>query len=347
MPPGRDRLIPGSRRRATIIDVAEAADVSRQTVSRVLAGGDLVAKDTHARVTSAIEDLGYRPNHLARTLVQQRSCILGVAARDLSSPLTAPFIERLQELCGPLGYHVIVSKFDLDEDEGGADTLHTFVSLSVDGIALFPSVMETDVMTRFARSYYGRMVVVGRTEPLDGVRVLSLDEITAAQLVVDHLIETGRKRIAILANEWYPDIVHPRMAALATALEAVGCPAVRIVGGHEPTIEGGVAAMTDLVSMLSPRGIDAVVTFNDTMGFGALHACRSLEISVPGDVALVGYDGTPYGTVSSPPLTTVPQDAGRYAEIVFEFLVHDEESDTASVEGVTLVPPRLEVRSSS
>ena len=194
MPPERNRPPAGSRvlrRRATIIDVAAVAGVSRQTVSRVLAGGELVAEATNARVTSAIEELGYRPNHLARALGQQRSCILGVAARDLNSPLTSPFIERLQELSRPVGYHVIVSKFDLDEEEGGAGTLHTFVSLSVDGIALFPSAMEAEVIAQFARSYDGRMVVVGRTDRLEGVFSLSLDEVKAAKLVVDHLLETG------------------------------------------------------------------------------------------------------------------------------------------------------------
>ena len=84
------------------------------------------------------------------------------------------------------------------------------------------------------------------------------------------------------------------------------------------------------------------------MGFGALHACRTLGLSVPDDVALVGYDGTPFGAVTSPPITTVPQDAGRYAEIVFGLLVGDQDIDTTpSTEGVTLVPPRLKIRGST
>jgi len=332
-------------KRATIIDVAEMAGVSRQTVSRVVAGGDLVAKETHERVAKAIEELRYRPNHLARTLVQRRSCILGVTARDLNSPLTSPFIERLQALSQPLGYHIIVSNFDLEE-EGGAGTLHTFVSLSVDGIVLFPSVMNTEVIERFAESYDGRIVTVGLTQPLKGVHSLSLDEVAAAQMVVDHLRGRGRRNIAVLANEWYPGIVHPRMAGLKSVLDCSGIPAAAIIGGHEPTIEGGVAAMEELVGQVTSAGVDAVVTFNDTMAFGALHACRSLGLSVPDDVAFVGYDGTPFGKVSDPPLTTVPQDAGRYADIVFKLLVDNEETAEA-VEGITLVAPTLEIRGSS
>jgi len=332
-------------KRATIIDVAERAGVSRQTVSRVVAGGELVAKDTLERVTTAIEELGYRPNHLARTLVQRRSCILGVSALDLDSPLASPFIERLQALSRPLGYHIIVSNFDL-EDEGGAGTLHTFVSLSVDGIALFPAVMEADVIERFARSYDGRIVAVGRVDQIEGVHSLSLDEVAAAQLVVDHLISRGRRRIAVLTNAWYPGVVHPRMAALQATLDRSGSPAVQFVAGYEPDIEGGMAAMTELISQHSSGDIDAVVAYNDTMAFGALHACRTHGLSVPHDVAVVGYDGTPFGAVSDPPLTTVPQDAGRYAEVVFKLLIDDQEANAAAEEP-TLIAPRLVVRGSS
>ena len=333
-------------RRPTIVDVAKTAGVSRQTVSRVLAGGGLVAEDTHARVTSAIEELGYRRNHLARMLVQRRSCILGVAARDLNSPLTAPFIARLQELCRPLDYHVIVSNFDLDED-GGVGALHTFVSLSVDGIALFPSVMEVETIERFAGSYDGRLVAIGSTVLIEGVHSLSLDEVGAARLVVDHLRSAGRSRVAILANEWYPETVHPRMAALEAALAHAGCPAVSIVGGYRPTIDGGAAALTELISTVTPDGVDAAVVYNDTMAIGAMHACRRLRLSVPDDIALVGYDDLPYGRVAEPPITTVPQDAERYAEITFELLVIDQVGDMATVEGVTLVAADLEVRGSA
>lgn len=349
MPAGSDRERRDTRdlhRRATIVDVAAMAGVSRQTVSRVLGRAGPVAEETRARVTSAIRELGYRPNQVARTLVQRRSCILGVSARDLNSPLTAPFIARLQALSRASDYHVIVSNFDLD-DEGGVGTLHTFVSLNVDGIALFPSVMKADVIEQFARFYAGRVVAVGRTAPLEGVCALSLDEIGAARLVVDHLRSRGRGRIAILADEWYPDTVHPRIAGLEASLRDASCSPVRVVGGHKPTIEGGASAMVDLVSAVSAGDIDAVVCYNDTMAIGALHACRGLRLSVPGDVALVGYDNIPYGAVTSPPLTTVPQDAERYAEITFELLAADEQGDTPPFEGVTLVTSRLEIRGST
>lgn len=343
---GRARV---RHRRATIVDVAAVAGVSRQTVSRVITGGDLVAESTHALVTSAIQELGYRPNHFARTLAQQRSCILGVAARDLNSPLTPPFIARLQALCRPLGYHVIVSNFDLD-DRGGIGTLDTFVTLNVDGIALFPSAMDTAAIEQFACSYDGRLVAIGRTERFEGVHSLSLDEDAAARLVVDHLRTTGREKIAILADEWYPDTPHPRTNALESALMEVGCPAVCVIGGHVPTIDGGVGAMTELVSAVSADGVDAVIAFNDTMAIGALDACRRLCLSVPEHVALVGYDNLDYGVVTSPPLTTVPQNAEHYAEIVFELLVSEQawsDDGTAPLPALTLVAPTLEIRGSS
>lgn len=332
--------------RATIIDVAELAGVSRQTVSRVLSGGILVAAATRERVASAISELGYRPNYVARALVQRRSRILGVAARDLNSPLSAPFIARLQALSRPLGYHVLVSNFDL-EDRGGIGALDTFVSLGVDGVALFPSSMETDVVEAFARSYDGRVVAIGRTKAFEGVHTVSLDEVAAAHLVIDHLRTTGRKRIALIADEWYPGTVHPRIDSLQTVLQTSECTAVGVVGGRMSTIAGGTAAMVELLSVVSPEDIDAVVAFNDNMAIGALVACRRLGLSVPGDIALVGYDNVACGAATDPPITTVPQKPDRYAEIVFERLVAKHGNGVASETGVTLVAPHLEIRGSS
>ena len=138
--------------------------------------------------------------------------------------------------------------------------------------------MEVETIERFAGSYDGRLVAIGSTEPIDGVHSLSLDEVGAARLVVDHLRSAGRSRVAILANEWHPEIVHPRdgWPSRPRSLHS-GCPVVSIVGGYRPTIDGGAAALTELISTVSPDGVDAAVVFNDTMAIGAMHACRRLR----------------------------------------------------------------------
>ncbi|HDH02989.1 MAG TPA: LacI family transcriptional regulator, partial [Actinobacteria bacterium] len=269
--------------RPTIVDVAELADVSRQTVSRVLANHPRVAPATRLRVEEAIEELGYRLNRMARALVTQTSLTFGFAAVDMRDSHFGDTCSGMQAAARAHGYYLVVTELDFDDDRG-MGTLETLLTLGVDGVAFFPSFLEDTDIELFAATSGRPVVMIGREAKIPKVVSIAMDETRAADLIVDHLVDTGKRRIGMLMNERYPEIVHDRFVTLERAVaDRTGVVRLPVEAGH-PKIGAGRDAARRLFA--KDPDIDAVVGFNDTMAMGALLACHELGLRVPGDVAV-------------------------------------------------------------
>lgn len=330
--------------RPTIIDVATEAGVSRQTVSRVVTNHPRVAPATRVRVEKAIATLGYRPNRMARALVTQTSLTFGFAAVDMRDPHFGDTCFGMQVAAREHGYYLVVTELDFDDDRG-LGTLETLLTLGVDGVALFPSILSDSDIEQFAASCGCPVVMIGRASKVPNVVSIAMDENAAAELVVDHLVERGKKRIGILMNEIFPEVVHQRYVALREAISngtAVATAAVE--AGYPRIAQGRIAATTFL-----QRGpdLDALIGFNDTMAMGALLACDDLGLRVPQDVAIVGYDGIPFGALTNPPLTTIVQDSIGMADAAFRSLLSCLEHGPPPEGKVLLWEPELLIRGSS
>ncbi|GMR02648.1 MAG: LacI family DNA-binding transcriptional regulator [Acidimicrobiia bacterium] len=330
--------------RPTIIDVAEVADVSRQTVSRVLSDHPRVAPATRRRVKEAIEKLGYRPNRMARALVTRTSLTFGFAAVDMRNSHFGDTCSGMQAAAREHGYYLVVTELDFNDDRG-MGTLETLLTLGVDGVAFFPSFLEDTEIELFAATSGCPVVMIGRESKIPNVVSIAIDETRAADLIVDHLVDTRKRHIGILMNEMFPDIVHERFVALQRAVanrtEVARSP---VVADH-PKISHGRDAATRLLQ--KHPDVDAVVGFNDTMAMGALLACHDLGLRVPEDVAVVGYDGSPFGVITNPPLTTIVQDSIGMADAAFKALLSCVEEGTPSEGEVLLWQPELLVRGST
>ncbi len=209
---------PSDTRRPTIIDVADLAGVSRQTVSRVLSDHPRVAPTTRARVKGAIENLGYRPNRMARALVTKTSLTFGVASVDMRNLHFAETCSGLQAAARDGGYHLVVTELD-PGDQGGIGTLETLLTLGVDGIILFPSMVSSTDLESFVNSNGCCLVMIGRGARIPGVVSVALDEPGAARSILDHLIGRGKRRVGLLMNELFPRFIHTRYEALYRAIE--------------------------------------------------------------------------------------------------------------------------------
>lgn len=332
------------KRRPTIIDVADMANVSRQTVSRVVADHPRVAPATRTRVKEAIDTLGYRPNRMARALVTKSTMTFGFAAVDMRDLHFGDTCAGMQVAAREHGYYLVVTELDF-ADEGGIGTLETLLTLGVDGIALFPSFLADADIEAFAASCGCPVVMIGRGVQIRNVVSIAMDENRAAKMIVDRLIGIGRHDIGVLMNETYPEIIHERYAALRRALEIGTGSAHQPVEAGFPKIDGGREAATRLLRQ--HPNVDALVGFNDTMAMGALMACRDLGIRVPEDVAVIGYDGIPFGAGSDPPLTTIVQDTVAMADAAFRALLSCVENGSPADGEVLLWPPELLVRESA
>ncbi len=330
--------------RPTIIDVADMAGVSRQTVSRVLSDHPRVADATRTRVKEAIETLGYRPNRMARALVTQSTLTFGFAAVDMRDLHFGDTCAGMQVAARERGYYLVVTELDFDDD-GGLGTLETLLTLGVDGVALFPSFLDDAAIESFAATSGCPVVMIGRESKIPNVVSIAMDESAAADLAVGHLVESGRERIGILMNEMYPEIIHDRFVALQQAVENRTGVAKPPVGAGFPKIAAGRVVATDLLQR-HPE-LDALVGFNDTMAMGALLACRDLGLRVPEDVAIIGYDGISFGAIADPPLTTIVQDSIGMADAAFRSLLSCVAEGTPPQGEVQLWKPELLIRESA
>ncbi len=329
--------------RPTIIDVATEAGVSRQTVSRVVTNHPRVAPATRVRVEEAIATLGYRPNRMARALVTQTSLTFGFAAIDMRDLHFGDTCFGMQVAAREHGYYLVVTELDFDDDRG-LGTLETLLTLGVDGVALFPSILSDSDIEQFAASCGCPVVMIGRASKVPNVVSIAMDENAAAELVVDHLVERGKKRIGILMNEMFPEVVHQRYVALRQAIGSRTGVALDVEAGNPKIAEGRIAATTLL--QRSPD-LDALIGFNDAMAMGALLACDDLALRVPQDVAIVGYDGIPFGALTNPPLTSIVQDSIGMADAAFRALLSGLEDGPPPEGEVLLWEPELQIRGSS
>lgn len=298
---------------ATLNDVAKAAGVSPSTVSRILNGSAVVARDKQERVLHAVKQLGYRPNAMARGLARGQSMSIGVLTQAISSPFYGETLAGIEEGLDGSGYHpIFVSGHWRTTEE--REAIEVLTSRRVDAIILTGSSIPDKELRALATKT--PLVVVGRSIPGLEERCICVDNIKAESLGVQHLIGLGHRRIAYLSGtaSGQKD-AHERLEAYKITLERAGIAfdASLVVDG-DYTERSGLFAVESLFA----RGVlfTALACANDQSGYGARLALYRRGIRVPDDVSLVGFDDLQSSAYTTPPMTTVRQpivEMGRTA----------------------------------
>lgn len=323
----------------TLRDVAEVAGVSFKTVSNVIHDYPHVTEATRTRVLAAIEQLGYQPNRSARSLRSGRTGAIGLAVPELS---LAYFAELADEVIRVAEQHDLVV---LIEQTGGdrrreLDVLHGSRRQMTDGVLFSPLALGNDDVAEldgisFPLVLLGERIFDG---PVDHV---TMENVDAAHAATDHLLERGRRRIAVLgAHEG--EVIGTaglRLAGHRAALEAAGVPFddALVVDAGPWHRANGAEAMRDLLD----RGVvfDAVFALNDELGLGALRVMQERHIRVPDEVAIIGFDDVDEGRYSLPSLSTVDPGRREIARLAVQLLVERIGGDAADASS------RREVRS--
>ncbi|MGI5133118.1 LacI family DNA-binding transcriptional regulator [Pseudonocardia sp. CA-107938] len=290
-------------RAVTLHDVAREAGVAVSTVSRALSNPDRVNARTREHVRAVAQRLDYRPNRIAQALPTGSMQMLGMLVPDITNPHHFGLIRGAEAQARAAGYTLV-----LGDTQGlpGLEAGHTQrLASTVDGFLLVSPRGEDDSLHAVGT----RRPVVLYNRELDGVRSVVTDAADAAGQVVDHLHALGHRSIAYLAGPADSWTEHQRHGALARRAADVGI-AVRRIGPHSPTMDGGTAGVD---AALATRAT-AVVAFNDLMAIGALRRLERRGVDVPGEVSVVGFDDIYGADFCHPPLTTVAapvEEAGR------------------------------------
>lgn len=300
-----ETVVPAAdRARVTIADVATLAGVSPTTVSHVLSGKRLVGEATKGTVQAAIRQLGYRPNAIARSLRTNRSKMVAAVVPDITNPFYAVLTRGLADAVDKAGYGTYVCNTDGSTARELAFT-EDVLDRGVDGIVM--ASVDVSMRASAGPAALGTPVVcVGGIFDHPQVDLVAVDEGVGSYAATMHLVERGKRRIAMIQGP--AESGAARDAGYRRALEESGreCDPATMVRG-DWTRRGGQRAMHELMALAERP--DAVFCANDLTAIGALDTARELGLSIPDDIALVGFDDVDAATIVSPALTTIRNPA--------------------------------------
>ncbi|MBB5081773.1 substrate-binding domain-containing protein [Nonomuraea endophytica] len=329
--------------RPSISRVAALAGVSATTVSHTLNGRRPVAERTRGRVLAAIEELGYRPNVLARGLRTSRSQTVGLVIPDLTNPFYPALARGVQDVLGAAGYDQIISNTDGERAMERA-ALEQMIARQVDALAF--AVFNTHPEDLLPVLDAGIPVVrLGGRLTQPGVDIVRSDDEGAAATATRYLLERGHRRIAFVCGPAGEGPAAERVAGHLAALAEAGLPGDPKLVIHTQFSRTGGEQGTALL-LDSPQPPDAVLCANDIMAIGALDAAAARGLRVPEDLAVMGFDDIEAAGLVSPGLTTMANPA-REIGMACARLLLNRLSGTAEPYTEIVVPARLVRRTSA
>lgn len=297
----------GSKGKVTIIEIADAAGVSKSTVSLVLTGRGSVKPETRRHVLQVMDRLGYVYNRGAANLRNAQSRIVGLVLNDLSNPFFAEFaigVEKVLQMAGYVAFMANTAESVVRQEQ----VMRMMREHGAGGIILCPALDTRPEHLDWAQAAGTALLVAIRRLPGAEASLVVPDNATGGRRITRHLLNLGHERIAYLGGMHSMVVRQERHQGFVAAMEAAGRavdPALNLES--MPTRDGGFGAMSTVLS-LSDRPT-AVVCYNDVVAIGAMLAAARHGLTVGKDIAIVGFDDTSEARHVSPALTTIAIDA--------------------------------------
>jgi LacI family transcriptional regulator len=328
----------------TIRDVAKRAGVAPTTVSRVLNNSGYVRASTRARVEAAIQELGYVPNRVARSLRLKRTHTLALVVTDITNPFWTTVVRGVEDAANEAGFTVILCNTDESPTKQDA-YLQVLLQKRVDGILLTPAHSTPEPVALIQRQKIP-VVVLDRRVPGAEVDVVRCDSQEGAYKLVQHLLELGHRRIGVLTGPEDVSTSSDRVAGYRRALREAGLDeAHEWVRYGQFTLDSGAEGAREMLE-LDARPT-AILAANNFIAVGALRVLYEAGLDIPGDVSLVAFDELTFDPSAVPFMTVADQPAYEMGQQATKLLI--ARLTDPAVDGCQeiVLPARIVVRRSS
>ncbi|ANU25763.1 catabolite control protein A [Planococcus versutus] len=326
----------------TIYDVAREANVSMATVSRVVNANQNVKPATRKKVLKVIEELGYRPNAVARGLASKKTTTVGVIIPDISNSLYAELARGIEDIATMYRYNIILSNSDQNENKE-LQLLETMLGKQVDGIVFMSDVISTELLKEMKRSPTP-IVLAGSIDESATIASVNIDYYGAAYEAMKKFIDNGHKKIAFISGPFTSMINKEyKLKAYKEALaDAELGYDEKLVVECNNSYDEGIAAAQSLLAM-EPT---AYFVSNDEMSVGVIHALEEQGKNIPLDVEIISYENSKLARMARPTLTSVAfplYDIGAVSMRLLTKYMNKEEIEEKQV----ILPYRIEERQST
>ncbi len=298
-------------------DVAKLANVSPATVSRVLSNPDLVSKETREKVMEVINKVNYKPHIVARQFRTMETKIILVVVPDITSAFFSKVLRGIEHVAVQNGYQVILGDTENDT-EREQEYINLLLQKQADGMVLLTARLDKTKLEEIAEHF----PMVLACEYMDGLNVptVSIDNISSARKATEHLIQQGHKKIAHITGPINVILSRDRLRGFQQAMMShdLEIDSAYIQEG-DFTFESGYNQMLKLLALETPP--TAVFAFNDEMAIGAIKAVKDSHLSIPEDVAIVGFDNIKMASVIEPNLTSIDQPKYEIGKKAMELLL--------------------------
>lgn len=337
--------------RATIKEVASAARVSTQTVSRVINDRPDVSPETRKRVKEVIERMGYQPSALARSLISKRSYTLGVVTAGLKYIGPSRTLSGITAAAEDAGYALLLKELPRFDAQDIRPIFRAFLSQHVDGIIwAVPEVGDNRRWVNEPISDIEIPIVYLTMQPQENIPVVSIDNYLGGRLAMSHLLEEGYRAIAHISGplDWWES--RQRLAAWKNSLTEAGLAALDNYWVEGNWSSGSGARAAEILFEQYPE-IDSIFVANDQMALGVMQVAYQRSLKIPGDLGIVGFDNIAESENFYPPLTTIQQDQYSLGKIALEEIIKIIEAGWQELEPIQpepiLLTPTFIVRQSS
>lgn len=328
--------------KVTMADVAAYAGVSKSTISQyVNKRYKFMSESTKIRIEEAIKELNYRPNSVARSLKQKSTFTIGVIVSNILHAFSTQVIRSIEDYCNSLDFHVIVCNAD-DNPEKEERYIQMLRDKQVDGLIVFPTGENLELYEEMVKTNYP-VVFLDRKIPDLKISSVLLDNEQAVKMAVEHLVEKGYKKIALMTNALHR--VFPRQERVRVFKELTALHQLPIDEGYIVSRDLG-QLKSSLGELLTSKPVDAIIAGNDLALLEILNYVKEHDIEIPKDFALISIDDVSFGNLYNPALTVVAQPAFEMGKKAAELLLEKIKGDFEEKEHIYLFQPVLIERAS-